>query len=127
MKIALLIMTVSLSLLAEGSVHYSGTYQQCLDNGGGVTTNMRLCNSKELKYQDKLLNNNYKQAMKRLDKDKKDELKKVQRLWVKYRDARRNFQFGITGGTIDLLNGDSCLIDMTAQRAEELKSINNFS
>ncbi len=87
---------------------------------------MRMCSSQELKHQDKLLNKNYKDAMKRIDKDKQDELKKVQRLWMKYRDARCNFQFGITGGTIDLLNGDSCLVDMTAQRAEELKSINNF-
>ncbi len=88
---------------------------------------MRMCSSQELKYQDKLLNKNYKDAMKRLDKGKQDELKKVQRLWVKYRDARCNFQFGLTGGTIDLLMGDGCLVDMTAQRAKELEGINNFS
>ena len=115
------------SLLSASELNYSQNYQQCLDNSGGVTTNMRLCNSKELKYQDKLLNKNYKDALKRLSRDKQDELKKVQRLWMKYRDARCNFQFGITGGTIDLLNGDSCLVDMTAQRAKELKSVNNLS
>ncbi len=124
--IIFLISGAILSLLSAGELHYSGIYQQCMDSSRGVTTNMRMCSSQELKHQDKLLNKNYKDAMKRIDKDKQDELKKVQRLWMKYRDARCNFQFGITGGTIDLLNGDSCLVDMTAQRAEELKSINNF-
>ena len=124
---ALLALGGILPLLSASEPKYSHNYQQCLDSSGGVTTNIRLCNSKELKYQDKLLNKNYKGAMKRLDKDKQDELKKVQRLWVKYRDARCNFQFGITGGTIDLLNGDSCLVDMTAQRAKELEGINNLS
>ena len=106
---------------------YSRQYQQCLDSSGGVTTNMRMCSSQELKYQDKLLNKNYKGAMKRLDKDKQNELKKIQKLWMKYRDARCNFQFGLTGGTIDLIMGDECLVDMTAQRAKELEGINNFS
>lgn len=128
MKRALFLMAAgALTLLPANDIHYSSTYQQCLDKSGGVTTNMRMCNSKELEYQDKLLNKNYKDAMKRLDKDKQDELKKVQRLWMKYRDARCNFQFGLTGGTIDLLMGDGCLVDMTAQRAKELEGINNFS
>jgi len=124
---ALLALGGILSLLSASGLKYSHNYQQCLDNSGGVTTSMRLCNSKELKYQDKLLNKNYKGAMKRLDKDKQNELKKIQKLWMKYRDARCNFQFGLTGGTIDLIMGDECLVDMTAQRAKELEGINNLS
>ena len=42
-------------LLAADKIHHSSTYQQCLDNSGGVTTNMRMCSSQELKYQDNLL------------------------------------------------------------------------
>jgi uncharacterized protein YecT (DUF1311 family) len=61
--------------------------------------------------------------MKVLDAAHRDELKKVQRLWMKYRDAKCGFLFGLTGGTMDLIVGGGCHVDMTAQRARELKSI----
>ena len=94
-----------------------------MDKSGGVTLEMRICNGNELKYQDKILNKNYKQAMKVLDTKHRAELKKVQRQWIKYRDAKCDFLFGLTGGTMDLLIGESCYVDMTAKRAEELKDI----
>ena len=81
---------------------YSREYKRCLDNSGGVTSEMRNCNGNELKFQDNLLNKYYKQAMKVLDAAHRDELKKVQRLWMKYRDAKCGFLFGLTGGTMDL-------------------------
>ena len=104
---------------------YSRQYQRCLDNSGGVTTEMRNCNGNELKFQDALLNKHYKQAMNVLDITHRDELKKVQRLWMKYRDAKCGFLFGLTGGTMDLIIGGGCHVDMTVQRAKELKSIAN--
>lgn len=104
-------------------VHYSPQYKLCMDRSGGVTSELRSCNGAELKYQDKLLNKYYKQAMKVLDDKHKKELKKVQRQWIKYRDAKCDFLYGLTGGTMDLLMGGSCYVDMTAKRAEELKDI----
>ncbi len=41
----------------------------------------------------------------------------------KYRDTKCNFLFGLTGGTVDLIIGGGCFIDMTAVRAQELKEI----
>jgi len=35
---------------------YSREYKRCLDNSGGVTSEMRNCNGNELKFQDNLLN-----------------------------------------------------------------------
>ena len=102
---------------------YSKQYQRCLDNSGGITTEMRNCNGNELKFQDNLLNKHYKQAMKVLDTKHRDELKKVQRLWMQYRDAKCGFLFGLTGGTMDLIMGGGCHVDMTAERAQELNSI----
>ncbi|MCK5849754.1 MAG: DUF1311 domain-containing protein [Kiritimatiellae bacterium] len=58
-SILFLVAAGTLTLLTADNIKYSNTYQQCLDKSGGVTTNIRLCNSKELKYQDKLLNKNY--------------------------------------------------------------------
>jgi uncharacterized protein YecT (DUF1311 family) len=85
----------------RGNEGYSRKYKRCLDNSGGVTSEMRNCNGNELKFQDNLLKY-YKQAMKVLDAAHRDELKKVQRLWMKYRDAKCGFLFGLTGGTMDL-------------------------
>ena len=102
---------------------YSKQYQRCLDNSGGVTTAMRKCNGDELKFQDARLNKYYKQAMNVLDKKHRVELKKVQRLWMQYRDAKCGFLFGLTDGTMDLIIGGGCHVDMTAERAQELNSI----
>ena len=107
------------------SSELSNQYKQCMDNSAGVTIEMRTCNGDELKRQDKRLNKAYKQAMKVLDVQHRDELKKVQRLWIKYRDAKCDFLFGLTGGTMDLLIGGSCYVNMTEKRAGELEDIVN--
>ena len=126
MKKSFVLLSLTTSLLISGDIHYSSSYQSCLDGSGGVTTVMRSCSKRELSYQDGLLNRYYKQAMKSLDKSKGKELKKVQRQWMKYRDVKCNFDYGLTGGTMDLVIGDGCLVDMTAQRAVELKSTANM-
>jgi uncharacterized protein YecT (DUF1311 family) len=79
------------------------------------------CGNAEIKIQDTKLNKAYKNAMKVLEPKKQTELKDVQRLWVKYRDAQCGFYNELTGGTIDSLNASSCFLNMTAERAEEIK------
>jgi uncharacterized protein YecT (DUF1311 family) len=97
-----------------------------MDKSGGVTLKMRMCNGDEIKQQDKRLNTNYKKAMQVLSKDQKSELKKVQRLWMKYRDVKCGFEGSLTGGSMDLLMGGACLLDMTAIRADELENISDI-
>jgi uncharacterized protein YecT (DUF1311 family) len=123
MKKIMMFVSIATPLLLLGEIHYSLSYQRCMDMSGGVTSNMRACSKQELSYQDKLLNRYYKQAIKVLDNKKRKELRQVQRQWIKYRDAKCGFDYGLTGGTMDLIIGDGCLVDMTAQRANELKSI----
>ncbi len=126
-KIFFLLSLMSLPAIMVAEIHLSPQYESCMDKSGGVTLAMRICNGDELEYQDKLLNKNYKHAMKALDAKHRDELKKVQRLWMKYRDAKCDFLFTLTGGTMDLLIGGSCYIEMTAQRADELEDIVTMS
>ncbi len=118
---AISILLASVTLLS--AQNYSKEYTQCMKNSGGVTLEMRLCNGDEVARQDKMLNKNYKQSMKVLDKEKKEELKKVQRLWMKYRDVKCGFLGGLTGGTMDMIMSGDCVLEMTAGRAGELKSI----
>jgi len=117
------LLMLTIIYISANEIHYSQQYQSCLDNSGGITSDMRTCSKKELSYQDGLLNKYYKQAMKKLGNAKRKELKQVQRSWMKYRDSKCGFDYGLTGGTMDLVIGDGCLVDMTAQRAEELKFI----
>ena len=126
MKIkAISILLVSATLLSANS-NYSKTYKQCMDKSGGVTLKMRMCNGDEVKRQDKMLNTNYKKAMQVLSKDQKREMTTVQRLWMKYRDVKCGFEGSLTGGSMDLLLGGACLLDMTAIRANELENISNI-
>ena len=122
MKIVLFFISIYLTPLLY-AYELSDENKRCMDKSGGVTSEMRACNGEELQRQDKRLNKAYKEAMKALDTKHKTELKKVQRQWIKYRDAKCNFLFGLTGGTMDLLIGGSCYVDMTAKRADELEGI----
>jgi uncharacterized protein YecT (DUF1311 family) len=92
-----------------------------MDKPGGSTSSMLECAVKETKVQDLKLNKEYKNAMKVLEPKKQAELKDVQRVWVKYRDVQCGFYEGLTGGTMDSLNASSCFLNMTADRAEEIK------
>jgi uncharacterized protein YecT (DUF1311 family) len=106
---------------AFAEVKMSPSYDKCMDKQGGSTSSMLECASKEVKVQDTKLNKAYKDAMKVLDPKKQAELKNVQRLWLSFRKAKCDFYDGITGGTMDSLNVSSCFLDMTADRAEEIK------
>jgi uncharacterized protein YecT (DUF1311 family) len=109
--------------LSNADVRYSKQYDDCIENSGGVTSLMLDCIANETNKQDILLNTNYKKVILILDKARRLELKKSQRLWMKYRDAKCNFFIGLSGGTIDSLNATSCFLDMIALRADELNDL----
>jgi uncharacterized protein YecT (DUF1311 family) len=98
---------------------YSATYTACMDASGGVTVSMLNCMSSETEQQDARLNKNYKAAMQGLQQEQKTQLRDAQRLWIKYRDANCALLGSLTGGTIDSVNGASCLLDMTKERADD--------
>ncbi len=114
----------SASSVANNS-KYSHVFDTCMDKSNGVTSSMRECHKAELSLQDKRLNQNYRKLMRVLDANKKVEMKKVQRSWIKYRDMRCGFYYGLTGGTMDLLLGDGCMLDMTIEKANELLDISD--
>ncbi|WP_347903914.1 lysozyme inhibitor LprI family protein [Pseudomonas purpurea] len=102
---------------------YSPAYARCMSASGGVTADMLDCLGTELHVQDGRLNKGYKAAMALMEGGKKGQLQDVQRLWLKYRDAKCGFLIDLTGGTVDGLNQSSCALEMTKTRAEELESL----
>jgi uncharacterized protein YecT (DUF1311 family) len=92
-----------------------------MDKSEGVTVNMLNCISDETEYQDIRLNKAYKSVMAELSHDRKNQLKEVQRAWIKYRDANCHFYADPNGGTMATVLSNDCFMQSTANRAKELE------
>lgn len=108
------------ALASEESL--SKDFAACMDSSGGVTVDMMNCIGDETKRQDVLLNSAYKHIMKKLSPSRKKQLQEVQRVWIKYRELNCNFYTNPDGGTLSMVNANSCLMSATAARAKELDS-----
>lgn len=99
----------------------SKKYSVCMQQSGGITINMIDCSAAENKRQDARLNKAYKEVMAQLSPVRKKELQTVQRVWIKYRDANCDFYADPDGGTLGIVNANSCFLQETASRANELE------
>ncbi|MEY3220958.1 MAG: hypothetical protein RIT27_2315 [Pseudomonadota bacterium] len=102
-------------------------FDVCMDKAGGVTVNMLNCIDAETQRQDKKLNTMYQNVMKSLTDKRKEQLKKAQQIWIKYRDANCGFYHDPEGGTIASISGANCVMDMTTQRAKELEDFHKLT
>lgn len=94
---------------------YSSAYTTCMDSNSS-TTGMVSCAADETKRQDARLNANYQAGMKTLEGTKRTAMRDAQRLWIQFRDA----EAGLTGGTLDRINAQMCLLKATKVRADTL-------
>ncbi|MHC2147225.1 lysozyme inhibitor LprI family protein [Pseudomonas sp. 210_17 TE3656] len=118
--------TLALSLLLSVSAfaksEYSAAYSSCT-NEATDTASLRDCNGEEIQRQNTRLNEAYKWAMGALPEEKRQTLQESQAMWAKLKDTDCGLYYGLTGGTIDLLNGSGCELEMTKERAESLEFI----
>lgn len=105
---------------AFSATKYSAEYSACTSKASD-TTSMRDCNGEELVRQNARLNEAYKWAMGALSEEKQKTLKATQALWAKLRDGDCSMYYSLTGGTMDVLNGSSCELSMTSDRADTLE------
>ncbi len=98
---------------------------KCLENETNYTTvAMRQCIGIELRAWDKMLNADYQQLMSSLDTDaKKTSLRDAQRLWNKFVDSFCPLAYQFNQGTMYLVSGDQCKMEMTARQNLELKRL----
>lgn len=82
------------------------------------------CTEQQAKAWNDSLNAEYRDALKRLEPERRALLLKAQRLWVQYRDANCAVAFAHEG-TISGFLGQSCLLQMTKDRAKELHSLSD--
>ncbi|EKT4479873.1 MULTISPECIES: lysozyme inhibitor LprI family protein [Pseudomonas putida group] len=101
---------------------YTAAYGQCMDTASS-TVAMNACIGAETQVQDQRLNRVYKQLMGKLDAGQQKSLRDVQRKWLAYRDGNCQFHVQASGGTLAQLEGGSCMMDMTRERAAELERV----
>ena len=105
---------------------YSNVYHRCMDAAAGATSAMLECIDKETQVQDARLNRAYRLAQQTLGAAQQSPLRDAQRQWIKYRDANCGLYGRLTGGSIDRINGASCVLEMTKERTENLNGLAEF-
>lgn len=113
---------------AESDVKLSVEFDKCINKSGGSDFTMIECSSAEWKRQDIRLNAAYKKALGALAPEKRKELQEVQRLWLKYSDAKCKFYYDNAefSGTLDRYVASSCSTTERTIRATELEQIANY-
>lgn len=94
-----------------------------MKNSGGVTVAMLDCIAAETANQDKRLNTAYQKLTQNVAPKRKEQLKAVEKLWIKFRDANCAFYADPQGGTAAGLASADCVLAMSAQRAGELEKL----
>jgi uncharacterized protein YecT (DUF1311 family) len=94
-----------------------------MDRSGGVTVEMIDCMAAELKRQDAALNANYKVLTNQLTPSRRKQLLEAQRAWIRFRDTNCQFYADPDGGTLAVVEANSCVLTMTASRAQELSQL----
>lgn len=103
------------------TVMLRSTYDQCLNNAGGVTPDIQDCIETEYEYQEARLDKVYQELLAKLGGDQKAALETEQKKWLSDRDA----QCGVDpdeGGQGQRLEANDCFLEMTAKRAAELEA-----
>ncbi len=112
-------------LLASAQVHAAKTsaiYQQC-EQAALSEYDVLACIESETNRQDQRLNRNYHAAMQRIEAFRQADLRKIQRLWIKYRDAKCGFFYHRHSGSGGLVDASQCRMEETIQRADELEAL----
>jgi len=99
---------------------YSETFNNCSKEVIS-TYDITVCLEKELKLQDKKLNQAYKKTMSRIQNFRKEDLKNIQRAWMKYRDLKCGFYYHSESGRGGLSDMSECFLDETILRTIELE------
>ncbi len=98
--------------------------EKCLEQGDETTVGMRQCIGYEHKAWDSMLNKDYQSLMASLDtNDKKTALRDAQRLWNQFVQKFCALGYKFNQGTIFLVSGDQCMMEMTARQDLELKRL----
>lgn len=96
------------------------SYQECIDDSGGVTAKLLNCNGDEMKFQDRRLNDAYKTLTQSLPPKEELLLREDERKWIAYRDSY--CAPDANGGTATDVDTSECKVEEAAKRANALEA-----
>ena len=106
----------------------TSSYDQCRDKESNSTANFLECETREAKRLDRILNDSYKKIMNSsISKEDKEEIKKMQRMWLSYRDhfgkilSRHN-----PDGTLWLSELASSMTEILRRQAIEISNLQTW-
>ncbi len=115
-----------LSVVALCGATLPAAADECADPQDQAT--MNACAGKEFETADKALNAAYHEVVRRIgsDHETRTALTAAQRAWIAFRDASCGFEYELwSEGTIRSIVGASCMLELTAQRADALSGYVN--
>lgn len=121
MKKILFSLLVLFPIHTFADTEYSSYYKQCIDESGGVTSEMLSCMGIETQYQDDRLNKVYKKLQQKLSQSEKLKLRDEQRAWIKSRDRKVDKVYKSLSGTMADLEGSSLYLELTTKQADKLE------
>lgn len=100
---------------------YSQEWKRCIAASNGNTFDIIDCNEAELGVWDKKLNAEYKAVMGSLPAARQQDLRTVQRDWIKRRDGKCGAMANPDEGQAGRMAASECVLETTARRAVELE------
>lgn len=105
---------------------YSPQYETCMDKvdlGALKNSQWAACADQELKKVDAALNTYYRKLQQQLEPEQREALKKSQRAWLQYREARCSFEALGPVAPGGAASQSLCMLEMTAQKADYLRDL----
>lgn len=96
------------------------SFDTCIKNSEGTTPGLRDCLREEHGFQDRRLNQTYKELMGSLNETDRKSLREEERRWIAFRD--KFCALDKEPGQGQELDSVGCFVDQTADRATELQS-----
>jgi uncharacterized protein YecT (DUF1311 family) len=119
MRIALTLVAAA-ALIGAAVSAWAGEQGEPDPSCGVSTPEMVDCLNAQTAHWDKELTIAYQQALKDAVPGQKEDLRKAERAWIKYRDANCAY-YAAGEGSISRIQAAECLRGMTERRARELK------
>ena len=112
--------------VAMAEYRYSPQYETCMDKadlGALKNSQWAACADQELKKVDAVLNTYYRKLQQQLEPEQREALKKSQRAWLQYREARCSFEALGPVAPGGAASQSLCMLEMTAQKADYLRDL----
>lgn len=106
----------------QSAPDFSKAFTGCMDSASN-TVGMVECIMTEHDLQDKRLNTAYKSLLQSLPPERQRALRAAQRAWIIFRDDNCAFYYDPDGGTLARVEGNMCVLRMTAERSTEIEGL----